>query len=116
MVSHITLTGTLVRILVITVVALLVAWLVNGLVGLLSGERPRDTNRLGMEVFLRLFAVLELGIIGRILNYIGLDGLPRKIVLLVGLLGVLLFLLRTFHHEHTDATHSGTYLVPSQSP
>jgi hypothetical protein len=94
------------------VAAFLVAWIVNGLVGLLSGERPRDTGSLWLDVFLRLFAVLELGVIGRILSYIGLDGLPRKLVLFVGLLCVLLFLARSCHHEHTEQI----YTYPVQSP
>ena len=50
--------------------AFLVAWVVNGFVGMLSGERPRDTGRLWADIFLRLFAILELGLIGRVLNYL----------------------------------------------
>jgi len=95
------------------VAAFLVAWVVNGLVGLLSGERPRDTGSLWLDIFLRLFAVLELGFIGRILNYVGLDGLPRKVVLFVGLLCVLLFLVRACHHERDE--HSQTYTYPVQT-
>lgn len=94
------------------VAAFLVAWVVNGLVGLLSGDRPRDTGSLWLDIFLRLFAVLELGFIGRILNCIGLDGLPRKVVLFVGLLCVLLFLVRACHLEHNEHTYS----YPVQSP
>ena len=77
------------------VAAFLVAWVVNGLVGLLSGERPRDTGRLWLDIFLRLFGVLELGFIGRILNYVGLGGLLRKVLLFIGLLCLLLFLVRS---------------------
>ena len=84
--------------------AFLIAWVVNGFIGLLSGERPGDTGRLWLDIFLRLFAVLELGFIGRILNYAGLDGLPRKVVLFAGLLCLLLFLVSSCHHEHTDKT------------
>ncbi len=84
--------------------AFLVAWIVNGLVGMMSGENPRDTGRLGVEVFLRLFAVLELGVIGRVLNYLGLTGWPRKLVLFVGLLCVLAFLVRACHSAHTHDT------------
>src|SRR6266568_4325167 len=76
------------------VAAFLVAWVVNGLVGLLSGEKPRDTGRLWLDIFLRLFVVLEVGFIGRMLNYNGLDGLPRKVVLFVGLICALLLLMR----------------------
>src|SRR6266568_9192510 len=74
------------------VAAFLVAWVVNGLVGLLSGERPRDTGSLWLDIFLRIFMVLELGVIGRVLNYCGFSGWPRKLVFFVGLLCVLLFL------------------------
>ncbi len=84
------------------VAAFLMAWVVNGIIGLLSGEKPRDTGRLWVDIFLRLFAILELGFIGRILNYVGLAGLPRKVVLFIGLLCVLLFLLRACHHDHTQ--------------
>ena len=96
---------------IVAVVAFLVAWVVNGLVGLLSGERPQDTGRLWLDVFMRMFAVLELGVIGRILNYVGLDGLPRKIVFFVGLLCLLLFLVGACHHE--DAGQTYTYPVHS---
>jgi len=82
--------------------SLLAAWLVNGLVGLLSGERPRDTGRLWLDIFLRLFAVLELGFIGRILGYVGIDGLPRKVVLFVGLACLMLFLAKACHHERHE--------------
>jgi hypothetical protein len=94
------------------VAAFLVVWVANGLVGLLSGERPGDTGRLWLDTFLRIFAVLELGWIGRILNYAGLGGLPRKVVLFVGLLCVLLFLSKSCHHEQRDFIRS----YPVQSP
>ena len=97
------------------VVAFLVAWVVNGLVGLFSGERPRDTGSLWLDIFLRLFTVLELGLIGRILNYIGLDELPRKVVFFIGLLCILLFLVRAFHHEHIEE-HIYSYPVQQQTP
>jgi predicted branched-subunit amino acid permease len=84
--------------------AFLVAWVVNGLVGMMSGENPRDTGRLGLEVFLRLFAILELGVIGRMLSYVGLVGRPRKVVLFVGLLCVLAFLVRACHDSHSRDT------------
>jgi len=92
--------------------AFLVAWVVNSLVGMMSGENPRDTGRLGAEIFLRLFAILELGVIGRVLNYLGLTGWPRKLVLFVGLLCALVFLVRACHDAHThDTRFEGTYGV-----
>jgi hypothetical protein len=87
---------------ILAVVSFLVAWVVNGLVGILSGERPRDTGSLWFDTFLRFFAVLELGLIGRLLNYFGFDKLPRKIILFIGLLCALLFLLRSCHHRHSE--------------
>ena len=91
--------------------AFLVAWVVNGFVGLLSGERPRDTGRLWLDIFLRFFSILELGFVGRMLSYVGFQGWPRKFVLFVGLICLLLFLLRSGHHSQPD--HVYTY--PSQS-
>ncbi len=96
----------------LAVAAFLVAWLVNGLVSLFSGERRRDTASLWADVFLRLFMVLELGLIGRVLNYCGLTGWPRKLVFFLGLLCVLLFLARACHDSHADHT----YTYPVQSP
>lgn len=92
------------------IAAFLVAWVVNGLVGMMSGENPRDTGRLGSEVFLRLFAVLEFGFVGRILNYVGLTGWPRKFVLFVGLLCVLSFLVRACHNAD-DVRYHNVYSV-----
>jgi hypothetical protein len=88
---------------VFAVIALLVAWVVNGLVGLLSGERPQDTGSLWLDIFSRFFAVLELGFIGRILSYVGLTGLPRRVVLFIGLVCLLSFLVKACHHTHTSA-------------
>lgn len=96
-------------------VAFLVAWVVNGFVGLLSGERPQDTGRLWADIFLRFFTILELGFIGRMLSYVGFKGWRRKSVLFIGLLCTLLFLLRACHHDHADHTdHIYTYPVQSQ--
>jgi hypothetical protein len=89
-------------ILVFGVAAFLTAWLVNGLVGILSGEKPGDTGRLGGEILLRLLVVLELGFVGRVLSYVGLKGLPRKLVLFTGLLCVLFFLIGSCRHTHKN--------------
>ncbi len=94
--------STLILLTIFAVAAFLVAWVVKGLVALLSGEPPGDTGRLWLDVFLRIFAGLELGWIGRILNYAGLRGLPRKIVLFAGLLCLLFFLVRACQHDHQD--------------
>jgi hypothetical protein len=84
------------------VAAFLVAWITNVLVGLLSGENPRDTGRLWADIFLRLSTGLELGFIGRLLNYFGLPGWRRKLVLFLGLLCVLLFLARACQDTHSE--------------
>ena len=94
------------------VAALLVAWVVNGLVGLMSGERPRDTGRLWADVFLRIFMILELGVIERVLNYLGVSGGPRKLVFFIGLLCVLLFLVRGCHDSRSG--HVYTYPLQGQ--
>ena len=96
---------------ILAVVAFLIAWVVNGLVGILSGERPRDTGSLWFDTFLRFFAVLELGLIGRLLNYFGFDRLPRKMILCIGLVCALLFLLRSCHHRQREQNY--TYPVQS---
>ena len=92
--------------------AFLVAWVVNCLISSWSGEK-QDTGRLWLDIFLRFFAVLELGFIGRMLNYIGIQGWPRKLVIFIGLLCVLLFSLKACHQTHTD-DHVFTYPVESQ--
>jgi hypothetical protein len=91
------------------VAAFLVAWIVNSLVGLLSGERPRDTASLWFDVFFRLFAILELGFIGRILNYAGLTGWPRKAIFFIGTLCVLVFLVRACHDASGGNQFERTY-------
>src|ERR1700722_16007887 len=105
--------GSFMVIAILAVAALLVAWVLNGLVGLLSGERPQDTGSLWLDIFSRLFAVLEFGVIGRILNCVGLSGLPRRVVLVIGFLCLVLFLVRACHHTHTSALIQ-SYPVPSQ--
>ena len=58
--------------------ALLIAWLGNTLIEKLSGEKPQSTVSLWGEIVSRLLIVSEFGLIGRILNHVGLTGLPRK--------------------------------------
>src|SRR5215831_18704171 len=94
---------------VFAVTAFLVAWVVNALVGLMMGERPRDTGSLWLDIFLRLFAVLELGAIARILSYLGFTGWPRKAVLFIGALCVLLFLVRAYSGSRSRNYLSHTY-------
>jgi hypothetical protein len=97
--------------LIILAILAVVAWVVNGLVGILSGERPRDTGSLWFDTFLKFFAVLELGLIGRLLSYLRFDRLPHKIILFIGLVCALLFLLRSCHHRHSEQNY--TYPVQS---
>jgi hypothetical protein len=96
-------------------ITLFFAWLVNGLVNLLSSEQRRDTGRLWRDMFFRVFAVFELGAIGRVLNFLGLEGVPRKIVLFTGLICVLLFLFRDCGRDH-DTQHRPIQTHPVQTP
>ena len=84
------------------VAAFLAAWVVNAFVGLLSGERPRDTASLWFDIFFRFFAILELGLVGRVLNYLGLTGWPRKAVFFIGMVCLLLFLVRACYDARSD--------------
>lgn len=88
--------------LMFAIATCLVAWVTNGLVSLLSGEHSRDTGRLWIDAFLRVFAVIEFGWIGRVLNHIGLHGLMKKLALFVGLLGLLVFLVGSCDHSDDD--------------
>ena len=78
----------------IGVIALFVAWIVNALVGLLGSERRHDTGRLWLETVLRIFAVIEFGVIGRIVNYSASVGWPLKLLYAMGTIGILLLLIR----------------------
>ena len=77
--------------------ALFVANVVNVLVGILSGEKPQDTGRLWLDVVLRLFVVGQLSFIGRILNYVGIDGWPRRVLYIAGAICIAMFLYHAFH-------------------
>jgi hypothetical protein len=79
--------------LLVCLVALFVAWLVNALVGVLSGEKPGDTGRLWLDVVLRIFALGRLSFVGRMLNYSG-GVWPRRILYAVGALAIVIFLIR----------------------
>lgn len=105
---------TLIMVAMFAVIAFLAAWVVNSLIGLLSGERPGDTGRVWWEIFLKLFSLLELGFIGRILNSVGFDGLLRKRVLFIGLLCALFFLVKACHQTDNENVH--TYPVQTLSP
>ena len=101
--------------LMFVIATFLVAWVTNGLVSLLSGEHPRDTGRLWFDAFLRFFAVIELGWVGRILNHIGLHGLTKKLVLFFGLLGLLVFLVGSCDRSDDDGNryiHQESAQVP----
>ena len=92
--------------------ALLVAWISNSLVALLSGERPPDTGRLAGETFLRLFAMLELGLFARVLNGLGFTGRRRKFVLFLGMVCVLVFLVRA--GRPSTPSYSCTYTLTNE--
>jgi len=74
--------------------ALVVAWVVNTLVNILSGEKRRDTGSLWSEIVLRLFAVKEFGIFARLLNYTASHGWPIKVLYAMGVIGIVALLIR----------------------
>ena len=76
------------------IAAFLIAWIVNGVVGMLMGEKPQDTTSLWRDVFLRFITIEELGALGRLLNYCGSTTRTSKIVFFIGLLCVLMFLVK----------------------
>jgi len=90
----------------LAVAAFLVAWTVNALMSLMMGEKSQDTRSLWFDIFFRFFAILELGVIGRMLSYLGFSGWPRKAVVFIGALCVLLFLIKAC----STARHRDPYL------
>ena len=79
-------------------VALVAAWFVNFLVGLLRGEHPGDTRSVWWDIFLRMFALGELGVLGRALNYINASW-ARRILAVVGFIGLVIFIFQAFYGE-----------------
>lgn len=92
----------------------LVAWIANALVGLLMGEKPRDTVGVWFDTFFGMFALLELGFIGRMLTNFGLTGWPRKAVLFIGLVCVFVFLARACSHD-THKSDTNSYPMQTQT-
>jgi hypothetical protein len=80
--------------------ALLAAWLVNALVGILSGEHPKDTGRVWSDIIMRIFATMEFGLIGRILGYLATAGWPLRVLYGLGTVGILRFFIRGCHASH----------------
>jgi len=79
-------------------IALIGAWFVNFMVGLLSGEHPRDTERVWWDILLRMFALGELGVLGRILNYINASW-ARRILAVVGFIALVVFIVQAFYGD-----------------
>jgi multidrug transporter EmrE-like cation transporter len=78
--------------------ALVAAWFVNFLVGLLRGEHPGDTGRVWLDILLRMFAIGEFGVLGRVLNYINASW-ARRILAGVGFIAIIVFLFRACHGD-----------------
>jgi hypothetical protein len=97
--------------------ALVVAWGVSALVSVLSGEKKQATTSLWAEILSRVFLVSELGLIGRALNYFGLTGWARKLVVFLGILCILLFFVSSCHkHENADSVYLSVTNFPTRSP
>jgi hypothetical protein len=79
-------------------VALVAAWFVNFLVGLLRGEHPGDTCSVWCDILLRMFALGELGVLGRVLNYINASW-ARRILAIVGFIALVIFVIEVFRGE-----------------
>ena len=74
--------------------ALLAAWVVNALVGLMRGEHPKDTGRVWSDIVLRIFAAMEFGLAARILGYLATTGWPLRLLYWLGAIGILAFFIR----------------------
>ena len=79
--------------LLIGLVTLIGAWLVNFLVGLLSGQHSGDTKSVWWDMLLRVFALGELGFMGRILNYINASW-ARRILAVVGFIALIIAIVQ----------------------
>jgi len=75
--------------LLIGLATLIGAWFVNFLVGFFSGEHPEDTKSVWWDMLLRIFALGELGFVGRILNYINASW-ARRILIVVGFIALVM--------------------------
>ena len=80
--------------------ALLAAWLVNTLIGIMSGEHPKDTGRVWSDIIMRIFGALEFGLVGRILGYLATTGWPLRVLYGLGAVGILAFFIRGCHEPH----------------
>ena len=87
--------STLMFICIAAGLALFIAWLVNALVGWMSGEHPGDTGRQAGDVFFRILGVVRLGMIGRLLDRVGWPPWVRWIIYFAGGVFILSALLRT---------------------
>ena len=79
-------------------VALVAAWFVNLLVGLLRGEHPGDTRSVWWDILLRMFALGEVGVLGRVLNYINASW-ARRILAVVGFIALVIFIFEACRGE-----------------
>lgn len=77
------------------VVALVAAWFVNFLVGLIRGEHPGDTGSVWWDILLRMFALGELGVLGRVLNYINASW-ARRILAVIGFIALAIAIVQAF--------------------
>ena len=60
---------TITFVVVAALLSVLVAWLVNLVVGWMSGEHPKDTPHQSVDVFLQLFHDSYLGFVGTLFDW-----------------------------------------------
>ncbi len=71
-------------------VALVFAWLVNFLVGILRGEHPKDTGRVWLDI---LLGMSTHGFFLGVLNYLNASW-ARRILIAAGIITILIFLFQ----------------------
>ncbi|MBL9168946.1 MAG: hypothetical protein JNN07_14495 [Verrucomicrobiales bacterium] len=72
--------STLVMVGIIAVISVIVAWGVNSLIGLMSGDRPDDVAGDATDIFSRIIIGLEFGLIARLLDEVTGTPWVRRIV------------------------------------
>ena len=85
--------GLVIILVTFLLVSFCAAWLVNALVGLMSGEKPGDTGRLWIDMFFRGLGTGLLGVFGRALNTFPTSGWARLALYVAGAIALLWLLV-----------------------